>query len=80
MKIKITSPVPGTNWKPGYVVEVEPSTGAALIAAGHIEVPQSTPCRKNSDLYEDSCIPLTPAKRAKKEAAKEAEETDTTNE
>ncbi len=80
MKIKIASPVPGTNWKPGYVVEVEAAVGNTLIDAGHIEMPQTTPCRKNLDLYEDSCIPLTPAKRAKKEAAKEAEETDTTNE
>ena len=82
MKIKITRDIFGTSWKRGYVVEVEPWRGAALIADGHIEVPQSTPCRKNSDLYADSCIPMTPAKKAKKdakeeEAAKAAEDTTT---
>lgn len=80
MKIKITRDIFGTSWKRGYVVEVEPSTGAALIADGHVEVPQTTPCRKNSDLYADSCIPITTAKRAKKEAAPVADETDNTNE
>ena len=80
MKIKITSLIPGQKWQPGRIDEIEPGRGAELIALGHIEMPQTTPCRKNSDLYADSCIPTTPAKRAKKEAAPVADETDNTNE
>jgi hypothetical protein len=62
MKIKLTKRWhSGSDWKEaGWTVEVSDADGAAMVADGHMQMPEGTPARKNPEMYALSCNPVIP--------------------
>ena len=70
MKVKLTKRwYSGPDWKEaGWTVEVSDADGAAMVADGHIQMPDGTPARKNPEMYALSCNPVIPENQIENKA------------